>query len=548
VIETLYRRFRELRVNPVWEREMRQAARLRRTAAVLALSTIATSLLICAVGGIAIGNTEPARVGSILFHTFFSLAYVLVCWLGAGVAAVTIASERTGATWEVLLLTRLSSRQIAHGKFLAAFSHISTYIVTLIPVGALSLLFGGVSALDVLFAYLYLFIIAGLFVGFGLSVSSALNSASAAVLVTLPLAVALSIIAYLGLGVWGSVEASGLWPSVVAGAPVWLPTAYGRASWDATTFGILVLLPALLVGLGGWFFLEVTVSNIESDSGHYGTGLRRWYGVSSPLLTVTLWALTLLLFPAQDRWLASAGAVSLLFLHQLVALFVLSSEPVWPKTQPRPAAGWWGRAVELLVAPGIANAHRQVLGTGSVFCAILVGAGVVDQVFQGGAAGAASPLSKAGFLAACGGYCVALLVFLSGMTLFVRSSSKNAVAPRAALVLVLLVALLGPWLAMGIGGLVGGNAAQAMWLAAPSPGYVIVIFNALRKLPAPLPLLAAGASVLLWTMGGITLRFAAIHRIRAAARKEAQALHDLRETRVTGELQGPAPEAREGET
>ena len=80
--------------NPVWMRELRQSARLQRTPVILMTITIAVALLISSVGGIASVTAEPAKVGVGIFHTFFSLAFALVTWLGPAVAASTIAGEK----------------------------------------------------------------------------------------------------------------------------------------------------------------------------------------------------------------------------------------------------------------------------------------------------------------------------------------------------------------------------------------------------------------------------------------------------------------------
>jgi hypothetical protein len=104
--------------NPVWMRELRQSARLARTPVILMAITVAVALLISSVGGIASVTAEPAKVGVGIFHTFFSLAFALVTWLGPAVAANTIAGEKNGRTWEALALTSLTPARIARGTAL----------------------------------------------------------------------------------------------------------------------------------------------------------------------------------------------------------------------------------------------------------------------------------------------------------------------------------------------------------------------------------------------------------------------------------------------
>jgi len=86
----------------------------------------------------------------------------VVTVVGPAIAANSIASEREGRTWEAVLLTGLSPKDITRGKFLAAFTTICLYVVVLAPVGALSFLFGGVTATEVIVAFAFLVMLAGL--------------------------------------------------------------------------------------------------------------------------------------------------------------------------------------------------------------------------------------------------------------------------------------------------------------------------------------------------------------------------------------------------
>jgi hypothetical protein len=88
--------------NPIWIRELRQAARLTRTPLILMAVTIMITLVIAAVGG-GVSATSPSdQVGMIVFHTFFSLAFFVVAWVGPALAANAIASEREGRTGAVV--------------------------------------------------------------------------------------------------------------------------------------------------------------------------------------------------------------------------------------------------------------------------------------------------------------------------------------------------------------------------------------------------------------------------------------------------------------
>ena len=186
--------------NPLWLRELRQSARLGRTPVILAVLSVLMTLLITSVGGTVSTYESPAETGVIIFQVFFSLAYFVVTLIGPAVAANSIASEREGRTWEAVILTGLAPAVIARGKFLAAFTAIAMYIVMLAPVGALPFLFGGVTATEVVVAFGGLFLIALLSVAFGLAISSKMSSLRAAIVVTLLLAIPLTVLAFVSFG------------------------------------------------------------------------------------------------------------------------------------------------------------------------------------------------------------------------------------------------------------------------------------------------------------------------------------------------------------
>src|SRR5262249_30303456 len=126
-------------------------------------------------------------------------------------------------------------KEIARGKFMAAYTTIALYIVVLAPVGALSFLFGGVTALEVVVAFLFLFLIAALAVAFGLAVSSLMSSLRGAIVVTLMLAICIGPFLYVTFG-------------------------FG-ASFGFEYVLVLFGLPLLLVFVPAWFLYETTISN-----------------------------------------------------------------------------------------------------------------------------------------------------------------------------------------------------------------------------------------------------------------------------------------------
>lgn len=499
--------------NPVWMRELRALSRLQRTPVILAVTTGMITLLIASVGGVAAATgTEPARVGTWLYQTFFSLAFALVTWMGPAMAATSIAAERSGHTWEALELTGLGPRAIARGKFLAALTYVSLYLVMLMPVGGLPFLFGGVTALEVLLAFVVLVGIAVLSVTFGLAMSSKFSSPALAILVTLLVAVPGSIITYLGLGLGLSAGANQLWPAVDRGPPVWLPIAYARAELGLEYLLLLVLAPMMLVTLPSWLFHEITVANMAAPSDDRSTRLRVWSLVASAGLTAVAVAGGIAVKDV-DWFLLAAGALATTLLF---VVFLFTGEPLSPS--PRVLLDW-ERAK--------AGAFRRYLGPGVLRAFSLLFLLIVGSFAALGATCYFALVDRDEALGGLGiaAYFGAFLLFAAGFSSLARARAKGTAAPRVALIGTLFLAGVGPWIAMGIVGW-GASTERAMLVAAPSPGYAFYAYGVIAR-SAPereLVALAGGVSALGWALLGFglyALSGAVVRRRLAAAQVQA---------------------------
>jgi ABC-type transport system involved in multi-copper enzyme maturation permease subunit len=510
--------------NPIWMREMRQSARLQRTPVILAITTGLMALLMCSIGGFASVYSEPAKVGVALFHTFFSLAFAVVTWIAPAVAASTIASERGGRTWEALLLTGLGAVTIARGKFMAALSYISLYIVMLAPVGVLPFLFGGVSALEVVIAFLLLFCFAVLSVAFGLCISSQFSSTAVAIVVTLLIAIPVSLLTYVVGGVALSYGVHELWPAVPKGPPVWLPTAFVRADFGVEYVAFLVVAPLALTLLPAWFLYEITVANMASVSDDRSSGVRTWFLVALPAITVA--AICPVFAVPKDHWAASATSMGITFLFVIVMAFVFAGEPLGPSR--RVLVHWDIQRVSALrryLGPGVTRAVSLlilgILGTYLVQIAV----GVVVEL----EAGSPSARENAYRVVAFGGYLAAFCVFLAGFIAFTRARSTSSGAPRGLLVLALFLAGLGPWLAMAVAG-IATRSDESFLVAAPSPAYVFVMLGAIGspKSSSDVLVLAGVIAASAWALLGLGLFGAGVARSRKVVRehRDAQAKLD----------------------
>jgi ABC-type transport system involved in multi-copper enzyme maturation permease subunit len=454
--------------NPIWIRELRQSARQTRTPVILAVVTAMMTLLIASVGGVLSTTAEPAQVGIGVFHTFFSLAFAVVTWVGPAVAAATIASERSGRTWEALLLTGLTPANIARGKFLASFTYVGLYVVMLAPVGGLSFLFGGVTPAEVLLAFALLLLLAALSVAFGLAVSSKLASPAVSILVTLFVAVPLSILVYVSGGVGLSFAVRELWPSLTGGAPVWLPTAYVRADFGLPYLVFLVLFPVLAAAVPGWLFYEVTIANMASLSDDRSTRLRVWLLVCAPLLTLAMTASGFAL--GKPEWFLAGVSVCWVFF--IFSAFLLAGEPLGPSARVEVR---WARAKtsrsKRALGPGVG---RATLLAAALACACLVLLTVVGLRF-------ATTRDDRYALLSVSGYALGFSLFCLGFSAWARARASASAVPRLLLASVTFVALIGPYVAMAIGGIFADSSPHMLLVAAPSPAFAFAVVDRFRS-------------------------------------------------------------------
>ena len=492
--------------NPIWIRELRQAARLVRTPVILSVACVLMTLLIAAIGGLVSADQSPATTGVVLFQVFFSLAYFVVTVVGPAVAANSIASEREGRTWEAVILTGLSPGTIARGKFLAAFTAIGMYIVMLAPVGALPFLFGGVTATETIVAFAFLFLIALLSVAFGLAISSKMESLRAAIFVTLLLIFPISIIAFLTFGLGLSYGAHHAWPGVPENLPIWLPTAYERASFGVSYVVFLLVLPVTAVVLPAWFLYEVTIANLTSMTDDRSTGIKRWFLVAAPVLTIAA-VVPVFASSGSNRMVSVLLGSSALCIFFSFCVFLFQGDPIGPSRRVTAA---WDEAR--------AGPFRRFLGPGVVRSAVLVLVGGLSGLAVITAVGAVTlrgvlkdQLSVLAFF----GYAAGFYTFTVGLGAFLRSRTSTSMVSRVVLFTILFAISGGPWILAVIADLLLDSANhEAFIIAAPSPFYVFMMVDGIQRARSEALIVAGFVAIALWTSLGFF--FLALARRRCA--------------------------------
>ncbi|WP_322488588.1 ABC transporter permease [Chloroflexus sp.] len=173
---------RDLLANPVLTREL--FGRIRGRNAWLILTSYLTiigaiTLLIYAVFANSASMNDPntARsIGKAIFFTVMTAALVQVCFLSPSLTAGAIVGEKERQTYDLLLASLLSPVQIVTGKLVSAIAFALLLIMASLPIAGLALIFGGVTAQEVLIGVVGLLVTAVSYAAIGLFWSTVMRS------------------------------------------------------------------------------------------------------------------------------------------------------------------------------------------------------------------------------------------------------------------------------------------------------------------------------------------------------------------------------------
>jgi len=124
---------------------------------------------------------------------------------------------------------------------------------------------------------------------------------------------------------------------------------------------------------------------------------------------------------------------------------------------------------------------------------------------------------------------LAFLIFLCGLSAFFRTRAEGATVPRVLLVVVTVMAAIGPWIVMAIAGVVTQSSDGTLALASPSPTYAFVLAEEIQRgsanvdsLILPAILCSAG-----YALFGVGLFAMAASRAHARLSRERERLAEL---------------------
>ena len=188
--------------NPILLKELRAGMRGARyfIAFVTILSLVSAVLLItfALTGG---RSEDPALIGSRVFALAFMLNLVVAFLVVPSFGATSITSERERQTYDILMSTTLSARQIIWGKLLASLAQVGAIFLSTIPILGLTFLFGGVTVRQMVASYTTLFLVCILLSSWAISISASCHTSQRAVASSYGGAILVFIVMWILIGI-----------------------------------------------------------------------------------------------------------------------------------------------------------------------------------------------------------------------------------------------------------------------------------------------------------------------------------------------------------
>lgn len=135
--------------SPILVKEMRSTMRSGRTFASLTAFLLflagLTLLVYFTVTQSYNGRINPsAEAGRTIFSVLSFFELLMLCFVAPAMTAGSVAGEYQRQTFDMLMATPLSTRQVLIGKFLSALSYLFLLMIAAIPINYVAFLFGGV--------------------------------------------------------------------------------------------------------------------------------------------------------------------------------------------------------------------------------------------------------------------------------------------------------------------------------------------------------------------------------------------------------------------
>lgn len=174
--------------NPVIMKELRGRMRDRRTFILLTIYLTAISGFVGLAYGVMVLNmtntsmTPDTRqtLGKVIFGVGVLIELMLISFIGPGLTAGAITSEREHRTLDLLKTTLLTTRELVLGKLGSSIVYLFLLIFTVLPIQSMAFIIGGVGMEEVIISSIMLVVTAIFFSSLGIFFSSILKRTLAA--------------------------------------------------------------------------------------------------------------------------------------------------------------------------------------------------------------------------------------------------------------------------------------------------------------------------------------------------------------------------------
>ena len=153
---------RGFRINPVMLKELRERMRGARAFVVISIylglmSGFAVLLYLLQRGIVQDnGSAVTGELGRVLFRGVVGIELLLIVFIAPAFTAGAVSNERERKTYDLLQITLLPKPAFIIGKLESALSYIFLLLLAAIPLQSIAFLFGGISELELLLAFVIL--------------------------------------------------------------------------------------------------------------------------------------------------------------------------------------------------------------------------------------------------------------------------------------------------------------------------------------------------------------------------------------------------------
>lgn len=498
--------------NPILLKEFRATLRTPLFVRALYSLTGVVALFVVALGAV-FGDQEyvnPADVGQGVFQAFFTAIAVGICLFAPPYSATAITSERETRTYESLVLSDMSATRIILGKFFAFFGSMVLVLIAVSPVISIAFLFGGVSPIAVVVAFVSTLVLLALATSFGVAISARVDSNRMAILgavLFLPPALMLMIFD-LALGD----QAGNQWSTAFDEGPFWFALALPELWKHLDALTAIVILPLSAAGSLIWFLLASAIVGIRHVGEDKSTPLKLWAAVTGPVAGCVIGGTAALLDSGSDIDLGVATVILATIVGAFIGIVFANEPPLPPRARTKPT--FLSRLLSP-IGPGAAGTTRFALVASLIPPVITAAIFVMKAVLNGAGNLDFSPV----LAATVGGVCFTLCStpIAEGMRLFVG----NGLVARLLTLILFTVLILAPTSVSFVLDAARMGGSDVPWMLSPVGLIGMGVRGSERAISASdymLPLLAAccyaGVGLLAWAFIEVFVR-------RAKARDEA---------------------------